>query len=94
MATECNGVTSTYTDDVAFIINTSCAIPGCHNSSSRANGIDLSTYEKVRDESNNRRFLGAIRREPGFSAMPQGSVKLSDNSINKIACWIENGQPQ
>lgn len=90
---ECNNVMATYTDDVAFIINTGCATSGCHSASARANGIDLSTYEKVKEESARRRFLGAINREPGFSPMPSGGAKLSETSIATITCWIENGQP-
>lgn len=88
---DCASVSPTYNNDIRGIMNTSCATPGCHNANTRADGIDLSTFAKVRDEALKARFLGSIRHESGFKRMPEGGSKLADATINTLACWIENG---
>ena len=88
---DCTSITATYSGDIKSIMDGNCATSGCHNSSTQAKGIDLSTYDLVKSESTMNRFLGSIRHEGGFDKMPQGKSKLSDATIDLIACWIENG---
>lgn len=89
---DCTGLSPTYTADIKAIIDARCATSGCHNSSSKANGIDLSSYATVVSESNKARFMGAIQQVAGYDPMPENSNKLSDANIQLISCWIENGQ--
>jgi len=91
---DCDGLTSTYTSDIKAIMDTNCATPACHSASNQANGMDLSNYTSVRNESIRGRFLGSIKHDEGFSRMPQGGSKLSDATINIIACWIDSGSPE
>ena len=92
--TDCSSTSYTYTNDIKSITDASCAVSGCHNDVTRASGIDLSTFDLVKSEAGNARFLGAIRQESGFAPMPRGSSKLSDATIAIIACWIESGRPE
>lgn len=92
--TDCTGITPTYTNDIASVMNNSCALSGCHNSSSKSAGIDLSTYDKVKTESAKSNFLKSIKHQSGVAAMPQGLSKLSDATILNIECWINNNWPQ
>lgn len=93
--TDCNGITPTYTADIAPIYNASCATAGCHGGSFPAEGIDLSNYSKAKSESlNNDDVLKSIKHASGVKAMPQGAAKLSDDKIKLIECWIKNGAPQ
>lgn len=91
---DCTGLTPTYTAEIKPIIDTNCATTGCHNSSSQAGGINLSTYALTSSESNNARFLGSIQHLSAYSSMPRNSAKLSDTAIQLIFCWVENGQPE
>jgi hypothetical protein len=91
---DCTGSTPTYTNNVKAILNTNCATSGCHNSTSKAKGIDLSTYATAKSESNNSRFLGSIQHSSGYDAMPQGGSKLNDSLIKVIYCWTQNGSPE
>lgn len=87
--------TPTYTADVAPILNASCATPGCHNASSKRDGIDLSTYASAKSEfTKSNTALASVHHASGVKAMPQGQSKLSDASINKLDCWVKNGCPQ
>lgn len=91
---DCTTVTPTYNNDIKAIMNASCAISGCHDASSREAGINLSTYATVKAESANDRFLGSMEHLSGYRAMPEGASKLADASLQKIYCWIQNGQPE
>ncbi|MCC7245156.1 MAG: cytochrome c [Saprospiraceae bacterium] len=91
---DCTGITPTYTADIKAVMNASCATSGCHNATSKAKGIDLSTYAKVKSESANDRFMGSMQHLSGYDNMPQGASKLSDETLQKIYCWIHNGQPE
>jgi hypothetical protein len=65
----------------------SCATSGCHNAQSMSGGYTLETYIQVRNAFESGPALSEI--ESGD--MPQGSVKLSDATINNIKSWIDNG---
>ena len=91
---ECTGVTSTYTNDVASIFNSSCATSGCHSAASKANGIDLSNYNSAKNVALSSKLLQAIKHESGATPMPNGQAKLSPDKIKKVTCWIQNGTPQ
>ena len=47
--TDCTGSTPTYTADIAPVLNSSCAISGCHNSQTRAHNLDLSIIPVPKD---------------------------------------------
>ena len=36
-------------------------------------------------------FLGAIKHESGFEAMPKSAAKLSDEIIQQLECWEKTG---
>lgn len=43
----CDSTTITFSYDVMPFINSTCAVPGCHDNKGPAAGIDLSTYEAI-----------------------------------------------
>lgn len=91
----CSGTTPTYTSDVASILNSNCATSGCHNSSSKAAGINLSDYTNAKNEFlNNSKNIIAIHHGSGADAMPKNSSKLNDATINKLDCWTKNSCPE
>lgn len=88
---DCTGLEVSYNADIKPILDVSCATSGCHNSVSKQAGIDLSTYNGVKNVSLQDRFLGAIQHKKGFSPMPKNSAKLSGDKIDMITCWVQNG---
>src|SRR6188768_1275960 len=54
---DCTGLTPTYTADIKAILDSSCALSGCHNASSQQAGIDLSNYADAKIVSTEDRFL-------------------------------------
>jgi hypothetical protein len=73
-------------DDIQPIINANCAIPGCHSGNQSPN---LSSAQ------------GIIGNAARIRAVTQGGImppansgrSLSDEQIQAIACWVDNGAP-
>jgi cytochrome c553 len=82
----------TYTADIKSILDASC-MP-CHSAEKHKHNIDLSGYETTKESAAGKNFLGSIRHEAGYDAMPAKADKLSDATIEKISCWIQNGMPK
>lgn len=90
---DCTGLTPTYTSSIKSIMDNNCAISGCHNASTEANGINLSTFNGVSAAASNNSFLGSIEHSSGYNPMPENAAKLSTTSRQAIYCWIQNGKP-
>lgn len=86
----CENKSFTYFVDVLPIINSSCAISGCHLGTQQMDVPDLSSYQKVFN------FRGQIGNRVGSRAMPppDSGLALSDQEINAIVCWVKSGAPQ
>ena len=83
----CDGPAPAYSSDVQSIIQSSCAIAGCHGSGS-GNG-DYTTYNGLAPELSNGRF----EREVLINrTMPQGS-RLSTSQLQTLQCWFDDGFP-
>lgn len=82
--------TISYTEDVQPILDINCSTSGCHNSNSGSAGYVFESHPQVSDNADI--ILSVIKHESGFSAMPQGGDKLSDSTIQKIECWINQGK--
>lgn len=91
---DCATTAPTYTVIVKPILDAKCATSGCHNASSAKDGIDLSTYELCKTESQKDRFRGCIQHITGYEAMPEGGAKLDETTVQIISCWVQNGSPE
>ncbi|HTN46243.1 MAG TPA: c-type cytochrome domain-containing protein [Flavipsychrobacter sp.] len=90
-ATNCDSSKYKFATDIQPMINTYCK--GCHNNITPSGGYSYDSYAGILVPIQNGRFLGAIRHQTGFAAMPRGGNKLSDCQIKKIENWIANGTP-
>ena len=88
----CDSTDVRFSTTIDPIIQTNCAIPGCH-----VPGVpersDLSTYDGVYAQVINGNLLQAIKQTGPIAAMPLNG-KLSDCDINRIQIWINAGAPQ
>lgn len=85
----CSTVNMSFSNDILPILQTSCT--GCHGNTNPSAGINLSTYSGVAAMANSGRLVGAIRKQPGFAAMPPAGSALADCKIQKIEAWIAQG---
>lgn len=70
-----------YQGSIRTIIETNCAISGCHNGN---------TFPDFRSMSNIQANAGRIRTRTGNKSMPPNST-LSQQEIDLIACWVNDG---
>lgn len=79
----------TYTTHASPIFNNFCATSGCHVSGA---GIgSLANYDDAKAFAQGGRILGSIKHENGYSPMPKNDAKLSDQMIETIEKWINDG---
>jgi hypothetical protein len=91
----CTGTAPTYNTAASAIIDANCATAGCHSNATKAEGITLEGYANASAEfKNDSKTLTSVHHGSGVKAMPLGSSKLSDASINILDCWVKNGCPQ
>lgn len=76
-----------FSDRVEPVINTNCAIPGCHTSGGQQ--PTLETYEQI--SSNAERIR--TRTSNGTMPPPASGIRLSQKDIDDIACWVDAGAP-
>jgi uncharacterized membrane protein len=87
----CDTAVFAYSSVIKSTIQNKCV--GCHNPSSLGGSIDLSTYTSTRTVALNGKLNGSITQQPGYSAMPKNSAKLSDCEIQQFQKWINAGAP-
>ena len=91
MGSDCSTENVTYSNEILNIISNRCY--KCHATSLNLGNVTLEGYNKIRIYVDNGRLLGAIRRENGFSPMPQNEAMLPNCDIMKIETWINQGAP-
>jgi len=87
----CDTENRSFAAHIQPVITNNCL--GCHSGGAPSGGINLSTYAGVKTVADNGRLLGAIRREAGFSPMPQGAAQLPQCTIDQFAAWVADGAP-
>ncbi|MEL6821329.1 MAG: hypothetical protein AAFP70_06200 [Calditrichota bacterium] len=84
------------------ILQDNCAVPGCHDSGTKQNGLDLQqdppTFQSntrlvVVPFSRTTSFLYALlfTETDGIQRMPKDRGALSDAKVNAIGTWIDEG---
>ncbi len=88
----CDSIAITYNGHIKAIVDMSCNTSSCHAVS--AGGFKLGTYAEVKAAAEKANFLGAIKHENGFEAMPRNGAKLSDDVIQQFECWEKTSFPE
>lgn len=70
-------------ESVMPILETNCAISGCHDGNGSL--IDWSDKENVINNAEN------IKTRTGNGSMPPGGRSITDDEIQTIACWVDDG---
>lgn len=91
MPGDCMTENVTYRSDILNIVSNRCY--KCHAAALNLGNVTLEGYDRIKIYVQSGRLLGAIRRESGFSPMPQNEAMLPECDIMKIETWINNGAP-
>jgi hypothetical protein len=87
----CDTVNVSYSQTIAPIIAQQCA--ACHAAPFPISGIFLDNYEGLKEMVDANRLIGALRRLPGYSSMPQDAPALPECDILTFEAWVANGAP-
>lgn len=85
---ECPPEGVSFSDRIEPIINTNCAIPGCHAPGGQQ--PTLETYEQISSNADKIRN----RTSNGTMPPPTSGIRLSQKDIDDIACWVDAGTPE
>lgn len=88
---DCDTTNITFSGTISLIMNAFCT--GCHDASSPAGGINLTSYGGVSAEASNGKLYGSVAHLPGYLSMPQGGASLPNCQINQIRIWVDAGFP-
>ncbi len=83
--------TNTYTLAIKAIMDANCAQSGCHDPITKEHDLDLSTYAGVKFGFQSHDVLCSVNHGSGCDPMPDGSPKLSQDILDRLACWARNG---
>jgi hypothetical protein len=72
-----------YANSISGIIETNCAVSGCHNGSQFP---DFRVFKNIQDNA------AQIKTLTANGSMPPGNP-LNQADIDKIACWVDDGAP-
>ena len=78
----------TYANDIQAIIETNCAVPGCHVPGNQ--NIDFLNPQNVIGRGVSLQFQIDNNQMPPDTA----GITLSAADKEKIACWVEDGEPE
>jgi hypothetical protein len=99
VAASCSPDTVYFVRDILPILQGNCAMNGCHNSQSKKDGVDLSTYQRVMATADIRPFQPEesdmyeviMENRPDKRMPPPPSPALSLEQKAKIEKWIRQG---
>jgi len=91
-ASPCDTINVNYLLSIAPIIQLNCY--SCHNTNNPSFGIDLSSYDKVKSETENGKLLCSIQQNNNCSKMPKNGGKLTPCQIRLFEIWKSLNYPQ
>ncbi|NNC82604.1 MAG: hypothetical protein HKN79_03430 [Flavobacteriales bacterium] len=80
---------SSYSVKVSQILDQHCT--GCHGGTSPTAGVNLETYNGVKQQVDNGSLICTITHASGCSPMPDNAPKIPACDITQIQRWIESG---
>jgi hypothetical protein len=75
-----------FSTDIKSIINTNCAIAGCHVAGGSGPG-NFAVFANIQASA------FAIHRVVQSGNMPKNAAKLPQAQLDAIACWVDDGAP-
>ncbi len=80
----------TYTSDINAIVNTKCAISGCHNGNSGV--VGFTSYTPLKERADNGRIKSYVFE---LKIMPPASAaQLTEDEKKLLQCWLDNDAPE
>ena len=97
ISSNCNPDSVYFVNDVMPIIASNCAMSGCHDAVTRADGVDLTSYAKIMqyvragNASGSELYEVIVETDPDKRMPPPPRSPLTAAQIAKIQKWINQG---
>lgn len=92
-AATCDSTEFKYSTSIKTIMETNCLGSGCHNSTDKSAGYDLSAYTGVENCATSGALVSSVIQDGNTSFMPKNGAKLGNCDITKIQKWVAAGAP-
>jgi len=97
----CDTIKVSYNLQIKDIIDTNCAIAGCHRAGTRAPG-DYTSYNSIEPflvDREFKRYVIDLRNDPDIGMPPNwetnpGPKDLTPEEFDIVSCWVEAGYPE
>lgn len=86
----CDTLNVSYNLDVNPILMNRCY--NCHGNNNTVSVYEFEGYLDLINFIEKGKLLGAVKRQGGFLAMPQGADKIPDCEISILEAWINQGK--
>ena len=95
----CNPDTVYFQNDILPILNSNCAMSGCHSATDKKDGVDLSHYSAIIKTAEVKPFKAEsselyevlLKSDPDKRMPPPPAAPLTSVQIEKIKTWINQG---
>ncbi len=87
---KCDNIT--FDAHINRIFNANCG--DCHMGTNSQGGVNFEGYAKLKTSAETGKVWGCINHTAGFKKMPPTGIKLSQKTLDSIACWRSNGYKQ
>jgi hypothetical protein len=89
----CSSLTYSYAADIRPIIDSSCAVAGCHVNGGDGEG-DFTTYEGLTAKIASGIFQDRVFNIGDMPDTSTGITPLTEVQINQLKCWIQIDYPE
>ncbi|MFM8591889.1 MAG: c-type cytochrome domain-containing protein [Sphingomonadales bacterium] len=96
-STTCSSDSVYFVSEILPIINSNCAMSGCHDAATRADGVQLTSYSTIMkyvragNAARSELYEVIIETDPGDRMPPPPRSPLTATQIAKIQKWINQG---
>ena len=93
----CSSDTVYFVNDILPLINSNCAMSGCHDAVTRADGVQLTSYTTIMNyvragnASRSELYEVIVKTDPGDRMPPPPRAPLTATQIANIQKWINQG---
>ena len=84
----CDNINSKYAESIAPLIQSHCALSGCHNGDSLSVG-NFNNYTEVKLRVDNGQFKARVLDSKTMP--PLSKPSLTTEEYNKFKCWVDGG---
>jgi|GEM_PF-341748 len=89
----CDTTAVSYAAEIAPLLETQCALSGCHDAQTQQSGLNLSTYAAASAIALDGRLMGRTQLPTGSGGAMPPSGQLNPCNLDHLSQWVALGAP-